>query len=73
MHLHIPEGANPKDGFSRVNMCVSMISTLAKTKVRKDVARQGINTKRQHTFLSEDTGKVLAAPQSRNKKKSCFR
>ena len=42
LHLHIPEGATPKDGPSAgVAMCVSLISTLTGIPVRKDVAMTG--------------------------------
>ncbi len=41
-HIHVPEGATPKDGPSAgVALCVSLISILCNKKVKKDVAMTG--------------------------------
>ena len=42
IHIHVPEGATPKDGPSAgVAMCVSIVSALTGIAVRKDVAMTG--------------------------------
>ncbi|MBU6140743.1 MAG: endopeptidase La [Proteobacteria bacterium] len=41
-HIHVPEGATPKDGPSAgVALCVSLVSVLSEKPVRKDVAMTG--------------------------------
>ena len=50
-HIHVPEGATPKDGPSAgVAMCVVLVSVLSGKKIRKDIAMTGEITL---------TGKVL--------------
>ena len=69
VHIHIPEGATPKDGPSAgITMCVSLVSALTKNPTRPEVAMTGEVTLRGRVLAIGGLKEKLIAAQQHGMK-----
>ena len=72
LHLHVPEGAIPKDGPSAgITMAVSLVSALLRIPVRRDVAMTGEITLRGRVLPVYVEEEVPVGPRAHASRSAC--